>query len=207
MKPVLLLNPNGAQSATDAMLTIARQYLPAVNGWTNAEGPEMITEPTALHLAGVQVGKAELPDVSGIIVAAFGDPGAAALTKRFDCPVIGIGAAAAQAAALDGAAFAVATTTPDLRAPIDALMTTHGGDNYLGAFITQGDPLALLHDPAALDAALIGAAIRAKDAGAERVIIGGGPLASAATRIGAQVAVPLIQPIPEACRALSKVLA
>lgn len=202
MKPVLLLNPNGAQSATDAMLTIARRYLPAVEGWTNPEGPAMITEPKALRLAGEQIGKVILPDAAGIIVAAFGDPGAEVLSKRFDCPVVGIGAAAAKAAALDGAAFAVATTTPDLRVPIDALMLAQGGDRYLGAFMTEGDPLGLLQNPSALDAALIDAVARAQDAGAERVIIGGGPLASAAERIGAEVKMPLIQPIPEACRAL-----
>ena len=76
------------------------------------------------------------------------------------------------------------------------------GAAYLGCFLSQGDPLALLGDPAALDAALIGAVRRAAEAGADHVIIGGGPLAEAADRIADQVPVTLVQPLPEACRAL-----
>lgn len=204
MKPVLLLNPNGSQAATDAMLAIARRHLRKIEGWTNPDGPVMITQPDALQRVGAQVAQTDLPEASGVIVAAFGDPGAAQLAERLECPVIGIGAAAAQAAARDGAAFAVATTTPDLRAPVDALMQAKGGANYIGAFFTKGDPLTLLGDQAALDAALILACRDAQAAGAARVIIGGGPLATAADRIAGQVNVPLIQPVPEACRALAR---
>ena len=208
MKPVLLLNPNGSRAATDAMLVIARRHLPDVVGWTNPRGPRMITTADALGRAAEQVAGADLPDASGVIVAAFGDPGVQALARRRDCPVVGIGAAAARAAAQGGAAFAVATTTPGLRAPIDALMRAEGtGGQYLGAFITTGDPLALLHDQVALDTALVAACARAGAAGAAHVIIGGGPLAAAAARIAAQVPVALIQPLPEACRALTALLA
>jgi len=206
MKPVLLLNPNGSQSATETMLKIARQHLPSVQGWTNPDGPAMITEPDALRASGEQIAYAKLPEASGVIIAAFGDPGAGALRERLACPVVGIGAAAAQAAALGGASFAVATTTPDLRAPIDALMLAEGSSRYLGAFISDGDPEALLLNQTALDAALIEAATRAIKAGADRVIIGGGPLAAAADRIASQISVPLIQPLPEACRAVIKAL-
>lgn len=199
-----MLNPNGSSAATEAMLAIARRHLSHVVGWTNPAGPTMITEPKALARAADQVAATQLPPASGVIVAAFGDPGAQALSARLTCPVVGIGAAAARAAAHGGARFAVATTTPDLRAPIDALMTEKGGEgDYLGAFMAEGEPLALLQDPKALDAALIEACARAEEAGAERVIIGGGPLAAAADRIAAHVSVDLIQPLPEACRALT----
>ena len=202
MKPVLLINPNGSETTTDAMLGVARRYLPDVIGWTNVLGPQMITEPEALVLAGQQVATAEFPAAAGVIVAAFGDPGAEALADRLKCPVIGIGRAAAMAASAKGDAFAVATTTPGLLVPIDALMRSHGR-GYLGTFLTEGDPVALLQDQAALDAALTEACLRAQDAGAGQVIIGGGPLAEAAQRISGKVSVPLIQPLPEACRFLA----
>lgn len=202
MKPVLLINPNGSRDATEAMLAIARRHLDHVVPWTNPEGPQMITGPAALALAAGQVAEADLPEAAGVIVAAFGDPGAEALAQRLPCPVVGIGAAAAMAASKDGAAFAVATTTPDLRGPIDALMRKKGGETYLGSFMTEGNPLALLADTMALDKGLTDACLRAQAAGAAHVIIGGGPLAQAAERIAPKVPVTLVQPLPEACRLL-----
>ena len=202
MKPVLLINPNGSAAATQAMVGIARRHIAGVEGWTNPDGPPMITDAVALAEAAAQVGAAILPEARGVIVSAFGDPGAEALADRLDVPVVGIGAVAARAACV-GERFAVATTTPDLEVPVDALMRAHAqGAAYLGCFLSQGDPLALLGDPAALDAALIGAVRRAAEAGADHVIIGGGPLAEAADRIADQVPVTLVQPLPEACRAL-----
>ncbi|MEL7088992.1 MAG: aspartate/glutamate racemase family protein, partial [Planctomycetota bacterium] len=142
---------------------------------------------------------------SAVIVAAFGDPGASALSHRLRVPVVGIGTAAAQAAVALGRPFAVATTTPELERPINLLLHQAGGA-YLGCFFAVGDPLALLSDQAAFDAGLIGAVRAAAGAGAEQVIIGGGPLADAAERIAEAVPVPLIQPIPEACKAVQALM-
>ena len=198
MAPVLLINPNSSETTTGTMLGIARRYLPDVIGWTNAQAPAMITDPLALTAADVQVGNARLPEASAVIVAAFGDPGCAALARRLNVPVVGIGAAARDAAR--GVRFAVATTTPELEVPIDRLMSVAPG--YLGCFFTEGDPQVLAGEAAALDAALIQAATRAAQAGVQRVIIGGGPLAEAAARISDACPVPLIQPLREACLCL-----
>jgi Asp/Glu/hydantoin racemase len=198
MKPVLLINPNSSTATTDAMVRIARRYLPQVIGWTNAQAPKMITEPEALARAGEHIANAELPEAAGVIVAAFGDPGRDALAQRLAVPVVGIGAAARDAAR---GTFAVATTTPDLEEPIDTLMSVKSG--YLGCFFTEGDPLHLAGDANALDAVLRRAVERAAQAGAESVIIGGGPLAEAAARIADACPVPLIQPLPAACARLA----
>ena len=199
METVLLINPNSSERTTDDMLAIVRRYLPDVRGWTNVHAPSMITDPEALLAAGEQISTATLPPACAVIIAAFGDPGAIALAKTLDVPVIGIGAAAARAAGQGGAAFAVVTTTPKLAPAIDTLMQAHGAD-YLGCFLTDGDPEDLMADLAALDAALIHACNIAANAGAQRIIIGGGPLASAAIRIAEQVPVPLVQPLVAACQ-------
>ena len=204
MGPVLLVNPNGSEATTAAMVAIAEGTLNSVQGWTNTAAPEMLTSPEPLEASARDIVRLEIPEgTAGVIIAAFGDPGLAALAARAQCPVVGIGASAARAAAKGGARFAVATTTPLLGPSIDALMRQEGGEgSYLGSFMTMGDPQALVQDMTALDAALIGACRAAATAGAERIIIGGGPLAQAAQRIGVHVSVPLIQPLPEACRAL-----
>lgn len=209
MGPVLLINPNGSEATTAAMVAIAEETLGSVQGWTNRGAPRMLTTPDALEASGLDVAGLDIAGLAvegafaGVIVAAFGDPGLAALAGRVRCPVVGIGGASARAAAEGGARFAVATTTPLLGPSIDALMAREGGaGRYIGAFMTEGDPQDLVQDIGALDAALIGACREAAEAGAERIIIGGGPLAAAAQRIAAHVPVPLIQPLPEACRAL-----
>lgn len=199
MKPVLLINPNSSEQTTAAMLRIVGKYLRDVQGWTNVHAPAMITDPQALSAAAGQIASAGLPPARAVIVAAFGDPGADALAQRLDVPVVGIGAAAARAAGQGGAAFAVVTTTPKLAPAIDALMQAHGS-GYLGCFLTPGDPEALMADPAALDSALIKACLAATEAQAQRVIIGGGPLAEAAIRIASEVPVPLVQPLVAACQ-------
>ena len=198
----LLMNPNASAATTRAMLAIARRVLPELQGWTAPEGPAMITDAAALARAAALVAGAELPPVSGVIVSAFGDPGRAALAARLDCPVVGIGAEAAREAGRGGRRFAVVTTTPGLRAGIDALM----GD-YMGCYITPQDPLALMGDAAALDAALLEQIKRAAADGAEAAIIGGGPLGEAADRLSARAPIALIAPIPAAAAALKRRLA
>ncbi|WP_378942406.1 aspartate/glutamate racemase family protein [Paracoccus sp. R86501] len=203
---ILLANPNANAATTARMCTIAAPFLPDLRGWTAPHGPDVIQTPGQLTTAGDQIAALEPPaGCRGVIVAAFGDPGADRLAARLDCPVIGIGAAAAQAAR--GRAFGVATTTPHLRGDIDVLMRSHaGGAPYLGCFLTQGPALAVMSDPQRLDEALLDAVRDAASAGAQVVVIGGGPLAQAAERIAARSPVPLIQPIPEAARLMAGLL-
>ena len=205
MKPVLLINPNSSEQTTEAMVAIALRHLPAVRGWTNVEAPLMITDQVALNAAADQISSATLPEASAVIIAAFGDPAAEVLAARMDVPVVGMGAAAARAAGQDGVAFAVVTTTPKLVPAIDVLMRAKGGKTYQGCFLTKGDPVALAGNPDALDDALADACTTAAEAGAQRVIIGGGPLAKAAIRIAPRLAVQLVHPIAAACVEISEI--
>lgn len=192
---VLLMNPNANRATTDMMCRIAAQTLGfAPEPWTAPLGPDLITTPDALDLAAVGVAQAEIPPgTDSVMVSAFGDPGAAQLASRIDIPVVGIGAAAARACT---GPFAVATTTPDLASRIDSLMVQQAdAQRYLGCFLSDNDPKTLMADARALDDALLVAIGRAASAGAEQVIIGGGPLGEAADRLSAQSPVPLVNPI------------
>ncbi len=198
MNAVLLVNPNSNASTTKRMCAIASRALGAApQGWTMPHGPGMIVTADALAEAGRQVAAMSVPrDVAAVIVAAFGDPGAEALARRLTCPVIGIGAASARSAAKECVPFAVATTTPGLRIAIDDLMRRHAGAApYIGCFVSDGAPLALMANDDALDAALLGAIEDARAKGAERIIIGGGPLGEAAERLRSRSPLPLLNPI------------
>jgi Asp/Glu/hydantoin racemase len=204
MVQILVLNPNGSARTTQAMVDIAAAHFADVRGYTQIGAPDIITTQAALQDAARLVPEVAVGSVAGVIVAAFGDPGRADLARRVTVPVVGIGEAAARAAARGGCRFAVATTTPLLKNPVDNLMRQHGAEgDYVGSFFTQGDVETLMRDEAALDAALIAACADAVAQGAARVIIGGGPLAQAAIRIAPMVSVPLIQPLPEACKAIA----
>ncbi|WJY20905.1 aspartate/glutamate racemase family protein [Fontisubflavum oceani] len=202
---IVLINPNTSETTTEAMLRIARQVAgPAVrvDGLTAAFGAPLITDPFALARAAdavaalaPRVGRAE-----AVIVAAFGDPGLMDLRGRLSVPVTGIAEAGMAEAAQVGAQFAVVTTTPDLSDHIAKAARSYGHEAFLGTWTTPGDPAVLTHDAVALQTALAEACDRAVEAGAEAIIIGGGPLAEAAQSLAASSPVPLIEPLPAAVR-------
>ncbi|EAQ05316.1 aspartate/glutamate racemase family protein [Yoonia vestfoldensis] len=202
------MNPNSNRATTREMAAIASTILPDVQGWTAPDGPGLLTSMTLLDAAAAHVAAAEIPDaVGGIIVCAFGDPGRAALAARLDIPVIGIGESAAIAAASGGRRYAVVTHTPGLVSGIDMLMRTAAPSGaYLGTFLTDGDPVILSADEDALDAALLAATHRAHSAGAQAVIIGGGPLGQSAERLRPLAPCDLIAPIPEAARRMLRIM-
>jgi Asp/Glu/hydantoin racemase len=117
------------------------------------------------------------------------------------CPITGIAEAGMAEAAADRRPFAVATTTPALALSITALAERYGhGALFRGVHLTPGEPAVLMSDPIALEAALLEACRAAMQAGAEAVVIGGGPLACAARAIAPRLRLPVIEPVPAAIR-------
>jgi Asp/Glu/hydantoin racemase len=199
-----LVNPNTDSDVTETMCRIAEsEGLGQVTGLTARFGSRLIIDERSLAEA-AQAVLALAPDLvgyRGVIVAAFGDPGLTALRQRLSVPVTGIAEAAMLAANRDGRRFAVATTTPDLRASIGAVAVRGGHANFAGVWITPGNPVSLTRDLKGLATALLAACEAAiSEGGAEAVIIGGGPLAQVAQELQGQLSVPLIEPIPEAVR-------
>ena len=211
---ILLINPNSLEATTAMMVAIATSV--AVDGFdivgaTARRAPAMIVTPEALDTAAPEVEEIALAHQSscdGIIVAAFGDPGLAGIKSTLKLPAVGIGEASMLEAAEGGRRFGVATTTPLLKAKIDALPVVLGlRSHYSGSRFADGDPQELRHDPARLRAALAGAveACIAQD-GAEAVIIGGGPLGEAARELQPMFTVPVIAPIPSAVRRIIRLI-
>jgi allantoin racemase len=203
---ILLINPNSSAATTREMVAIAREATPPgveIVGATAKRAPRMILQTHELAAAAaevVEIGLAGAGEVDGIIVAAFGDPGLAALRDRAGIPVVGIAEAAMREAAGDGRRFGVATTTPALVASIAAYAAALGlAEQYAGIRLTAGDPMALVAEPPRLVEALAEAVRRSiEDDGAEVVVIGGGPLGQAAAALAPRFATPVIAPIPAA---------
>lgn len=203
---ILLINPNSNEATTTMMVAIARSAAADgfdIVGATATRAPTMIVSADALEAAAPEVeeiARLRGSDCDGIIVSAFGDPGLAAIKAAMKLPAVGIGESAMLQAAGNGRRFGVATTTPLLKAKIDALPHKLGlRARYTGARFADGNPHELMRDPAQLRAALAGAveACVVQDR-AEAVIIGGGPLGEAARELQPMFAVPVIAPIPSA---------
>lgn len=204
MPLVHLVNPNTTRATTDMMVAAARGVAPSgmsIEGLTAARGPALIVDETGLAVAATAVlDLAPRLTDAGVIVAAFGDPGADALRRRLTVPVIGIGEASLRLAAEGGRRFSIATTTPGLVGSIRARVQAFGLSDQLASLrLTEAEPVALTTDAAALEAALMALVERcaAKD-GAEAVIIGGGPLSRAASAIATRTEVAIIEPVPAA---------
>ncbi|TDX76616.1 Asp/Glu/hydantoin racemase [Rathayibacter sp. PhB151] len=205
-RTVVVVNPNTSVATTRLLVAVARDAVRGedvrIVGETVAQGPSIITTPAALSAAAAHVVAAarravllHAPDA--IVVAAFGDPGAADAAEATGLPVVGIGAAAVRAASAGGRRFAIATTTGRLEQVLRALVADAGAlDAYAGCFLTAS-PAEELEDPDRLHGELHAAVLLAQAAGAEAVIIGGGPLSAAAERLAAEFAgvLPIVEPI------------
>ena len=204
-----LINPNTNAATTQAMLAIARYTASdkaVLDGLTARFGQPLICNEVALRGAAEAV-LALAPQIqrsrpAGVIIAAFGDPGHFQLSQLLACPVVGIAQAGMAEAAHQGRRFSVVTTTPDLVHAI--LQTAHRyglASQCKGVRLTNGDPLKLMADPAALEAAMLFACQQAVDEdGAEAIVIGGGPLANVARVLAQRLKIPIVEPVPAAVR-------
>ena len=200
---VHLVNPNTSAATTAMMLALAQESAPAgmtIHGVTARFGASLITN--AGQLAEAAEAVMALRDEftgDGVIVAAFGDPGADTLRERVSIPVIGIGEASLTAAAAHGR-FSVATTTPDLEGSIRARVAALGlADKLASIRNTAGTPAEAMADPGRLEDALQDLVDRCiRDDGAKAIVIGGGPLSDAARVIARRTRVPIVEPVPAA---------
>lgn len=204
MRHLLLINPNSSLATSAMMQGIAQDAAKgevAVAVATATRAPPMIVTEAALNAAAqevIEIGERHQSGCAGIIVGAFGDPGLDALRQRVGVPVTGICEASMREAARGRRRFAVATTTPGLKDAIERRAAdAELGDLLTSVRCTEGDPVALAGDAAAMLDALAEMVRRCVDEdGAEAVIIGGGPLGQAAEKLQGMFATPVIAPIP-----------
>ena len=115
---ILLINPNSSAATTAMMVAIAAACCHGraeIVGATAMRAPAMIVDGAALAASAdevVEIARAQGDGCDGIIVAAFGDPGAAEIRSFWPRPVVGIGEASMREAARtciteDGAAAVI----------------------------------------------------------------------------------------------------
>ena len=218
IKQLVLINPNGNRNATSLMVEQAQKVLGAgvrVLGYTNTQAPPLLATAADMQLAEQGVlalgRQAKQAQADAIMVAAFSDPGLAELRKRVSVPVVGIGESVFIEAAASGLEacrrFGIVTITPDARllaSFVERAQHLGYGELFCGTRVTQGDAQALLTHTEQLDRALAVAIRKSIADGAQAVIMGGGPLSSAALRLQPQFSIPLLSPVASAARAVIK---
>ena len=213
-RTVLLVNPNTNQRTTEMMRSLAEAELAAsglaVEGLTAAAGPPMIVDSAGLTAAVPHVVDAvrrrvaaRAGGVAAVVVAAIGDPGRADLEEELaplGIPVVGIGQASVLAASRGGRPFGMATSTGLLVDSLAELADAYRGSApFTGVHLTASRPEELAPDPERQFEELAEAVRRCSAAGAEAVIIAGGPLSATARRLAAEGIADIVEPIPSAC--------
>jgi allantoin racemase len=214
---ILLFNPNTSATVTADMVAIARKFAGKwadIQGQTAEFGPPIIlntfdleTAGRAVETFGERMAATGWPG-QGIVIGAFGDPGLAALRLRTPVPAVGFGESAIAAAGAGGRAFSIVTTTPQLEASILQQVEQYGLSQSLRSIrLTPGVPEEVMADPDRLDrelAQLIDT-VMAED-GSKAVLVAGGPLSASARRLGAQFALPIIDPVTASLARLGQML-
>ncbi|HET7671982.1 MAG TPA: aspartate/glutamate racemase family protein [Burkholderiales bacterium] len=202
---LLVMNPNITESVTRLIGDEARRAASPgtqITLLTAPFGVEYIeTELEALigAYASLECIAGNLGDHDAIVMAAFGDPGLAALRQAFDRPVVGLTEAALARAAGLARRFSIIAISPRIGAWYRTVVEGYGYGGRLASIRSLDAPIrdigGVQDEHAARLQSLCEASI--KEDRAEALILAGAPLAGLARRI-AGLAVPLVDPIAAA---------
>lgn len=204
---LLVMNPNITESVTELIGAEARRAASPGTELTVLTAPFGVayieTELEALiggYASLISISD-HLADHDAIVMAAFGDPGIAALREAFDCPVVGLTEAALKEAAAVAQRFSIIAISPRIGAWYRSVVEGYHYGERLASIRALDAPI---RDIASVQEEH-GAWLRAmteevvtKD-GAQAVIVAGAPLAGLARRMSG-LPVPLVDPIAAAVR-------
>lgn len=201
---LLVMNPNITESITRLIGEEARRAASPgteITLLTAPFGVEYIeTELEALIGAYASLGhlSENLADHDAVVMAAFGDPGLAALREAFDRPVVGLTEAALARAAELARRFSIIAISPRIGAWYRAVVERYGYGPRLAGIRALDAPIRDIGGVQDEHAARLRVLCEdARKDGAEAVILAGAPLAGLARRIG-DFPVPLVDPIAAA---------
>ena len=193
---LLYINPNATVSMTDGIVAAARAACPGteITGVTNTEGPPSIegAEDGERAVPGVLARVAEA-QTDAIVIACFDDTGLAQAQAVARVPVLGIGQASYLMAAMLGKRFGVVTSVQAAVPVIEGNIAASGFAGLCSGVRASG--LAVLdidEGTEAVRAHLAAEILRARDGGAEAVVLGCAGMAPLRSDLAARTGVPLI---------------
>ncbi len=212
LKRCLLINPNTTAAITDKVLAACRQAQPAVqwDGATARFGAAYIADEASYAIAGhaaLDALEAFHAGHDAVLLACFGDPGLLALRERAPVPVVGLAQSSFEAAARRGR-FAVVTGGHAWSPMLRRFARAHQLDaNLVGIHTIDWTGAQIAADPDGARDALVAAAQRGIDAGADALLLGGAALAGLAPSLQPRLSVPVLDNVLLAAQAVADVLA
>jgi allantoin racemase len=193
-KRIMVLNPNTNPRITDLLGQAARNHAPpgcTIISQNVAAGRPALRDAADLAVAEQQVLAMvrTQPDLDGLVIAAFGDPGLQAAQAMAPYPVAGLGASGLAAGAAHGS-FAILTLGPQM----DAVLRTRIAES---GFIRQLTSLRYLNaqipevaeNPLRFLPLIEAEASIAAQAGAKALLLGGAPFAGLGQQARADIPV------------------
>ena len=205
---LLVINPNITESVTRLIADEARRAAAPGTELTVHAAPfgvayietrfeAMIGAYAVAHVAG-----AHAPGHDAVVVAAFGDPGVAALREVLDMPVVGLTDAALASASLLGNRFSIIAISPRIAAWYRESVGHCGMIGRLASIRALDRPIrdigGVQDDHAQRLKELCLSAIDAD--GADVLILAGAPLAGLARSIAGGIPVPIVDCVASAVR-------
>ena len=205
---LLVINPNISESVSQLIEGEARRAASPGTGITMLTAPfgvayiETRFEALIGAYAVATLAAEHWQGHDAVIVAAFGDPGAAGLREALDVPVVGLTEAALATACLLGNRFSIVGISRRIAAWYRESVERNGLIGRLASVRSLDQPLRdigrVQDDHAARLKALCNAVV--DEDGADVVILGGAPLAGLARSIGGEIPVPVVDGVSSAVR-------
>lgn len=208
MPKALVINPNTSNSMTAEIEATAQQvFQPPWSCIVSSApaGPESLESWSDYHLASVAILPllSEYPDVDGIVLACFGDPGLYLLKESCSVPVVGIAEASMSLAMLLGARFGILAGMRRAVELMDSIVKTYGLDaRYAGTVSLEMRVLDFAKDRSATLNVLERASSKLRENGAEVLLLGCAGLTTFVEDLQAKVEMPVIDPVEAGCRML-----
>lgn len=200
---ILIVNPNTSMASTDAFVSLARAAASGsteIRGATGKFGVELMRRPAELAIgvhAMLDAAADHEHDCDAIIIAAFGDYGAAAAADLFKRPVMTLADAAFAAVRLARCRYAILTPAPGFRSLIESMVPEYGASSTL---VGIGEVSAAPNSPDYVDHARQALEDLVSAHAPECVMLVGPPLAAHFEHLRQSTTIPVIEGVACAVR-------
>ncbi len=147
------------------------------------------------------------PAYDAVVMAGFGEHGREGVRELVDVPVVDITEAAAHLACLLGRRYGVVTTLERSCGQIEDSLDTAGVGRNCVAVVGTGLGVLELEDGERTQSALLAAAERARDAGAEVLVLGCAGMTGLGRAIGEKLGLPVVDGVAAAVRLAESLVA
>ncbi|MFF4013556.1 aspartate/glutamate racemase family protein [Streptomyces sp. NPDC001843] len=205
---IVVTNCNTTQEMTEEIVRGARAAADpgtTVTGLTPAWGPESAEGWLDSYLSAAAVLDAlqtyEGPPYDAVVLAGFGEHGREGVRELVDAPVVDITEAAAHLACLLGRRYGVVTTLERSCGQIEDSLESAGVARNCAAVVGTG--LGVLHlgdDDERTAAAFLAAAERAREAGAEVLVLGCAGMTGLQRVVGEKLGLPVVDGVGAAVK-------